>query len=217
MNMNHALIQFFVAVVFGTMIFSHLTKKNFGASMAYGVQSLAVAALLFGSFLETQNKLILIVVICALIVKVVMAPLFFSRLIRKYALMFSASTYLNTPLTLIAIAILTFIAHSQKFAAVTGIVPANQALLSLALAAMFLSLFLIVNRKGALSHIIGILSLENSIVVFTIFAGLEQSPALQLGILFNIFIWLMIAQVFISMLYKHFGSLNITSMQSLKG
>ena len=80
---------------------------------------------------------------------------------------------------------------------------------------MLLSIFLTINRKSALSQIIGILSLENSIVAFAIFAGLEQSPSLQIGILFDISIWLTIATAFISMIYAHFGSLDITSMKNL--
>jgi len=67
-----------------------------------------------------------------------------------------------------------------------------------------------------LSQIIGILSLENTIVAFTIFAGLEQSASLQIGIIFDIFVWLIIATVFVSMIYKHFGSLDVTSMKTLK-
>jgi len=150
------------------------------------------------------------------IVKVIIAPLFFIRLIKKYALSFSASTYLSTPITLIIITILVFIAHSQRLLPLTSIVANHQILLSLALSSMFLSLFLIVNRKGALSQIIGILSFENSIVVFAVFANLEQSASLQLGIIFDIFIWIMIASIFISMLYKHFGTLNVSSMKKLK-
>jgi len=214
--MNILNLHFLLAVVFGIIIFLHITKKNFGAALSYGLQSLMIAVILFNSFFETGNVSLLFIALLIFIVKVIIAPVFFIKLIQKHELTFSVSTYLNTPLTLIIIAILTFAAHSQKFAPLTGIVPANQALLSLALASIFLSLFLVINRKGALSQIIGILSLENSIVAFTIFAGLEQSPMLQLGIIFNIFIWLVIARVFISMIYKHFGSLDITTMNNLK-
>jgi len=126
------------------------------------------------------------------------------------------STYFSTPLILIIISILTFIAYSDKFLPLTSIIPNNQALLSIALSVIFMSLFLIINRKGALSQIIGILSLENSILAFIIFAGLEQSPGLQIGVIFNMFIWIIIASVFISMIYKHFGTLNVTSMKNLK-
>ncbi len=155
-------------------------------------------------------------VVFTFIVKVILSPLFFVRLIKKYKLSFSVNTYLSMPITLIVIAILTFMAHSKKFLPLTSIVPDHQVILSLALSALFVSLFLIVNRKEALSQIISILSLENSIVVFAIFAGLEQSPSLQIGIIFNIFVWIMIATVFVSMIYKHFGSSDVTSMNNLK-
>lgn len=214
--MNIVTLQLLVEIIFGTVVFLHITKKNFGAALAYGFQSLAIMAILLGSFLETGDMFLLFIALLVLLVKVILAPLFFIKLIKKHELTMLVSTYLNTPLTLVVIVILTLIAHSQKFGPLTGIIPANHALLSLALSSMFLSLFLIISRKGALSQIIGILSCENSIVAFTIFAGLEQSPALQLGIIFNIIIWLAIAVVFASMIYKHFGSLDITSMRQLK-
>ncbi len=63
---------------------------------------------------------------------------------------------------------------------------------------------------------IGILSLENGIVCFATFAGLEQTPGLQLGVIFDIFVWVIIATVFISMIYRHFGSLDVSAMRTLK-
>jgi hydrogenase-4 component E len=214
--MNTLLSQIFLEVLFGSVVFLHLSKKNAGATMAYGIQSLAIVGVLFGTFLETGNLWMLAIALVTLGAKVIMAPLFFTRLIRKHELTFSVSTYLNTPFTLIVIAILTALAYSEKFAPLTFLVTGNQPLLELALASMFLSLFLIVNRKGALSQVLGILSLENSIVAFSIFAGLEQSPALELGIVFNICLWMIVATVFVSMIYRHFGTLDINSMTSLK-
>jgi len=208
--------QFALGLIFLTIVFLHLTKKNFSASAAYAVQSVAVIAFLVSSYLETKNNYLLLIVLLTIIVKVILSQVFFIRLIRKHELPFSVSTYVNTPITLVIIAILTFVAHSQKLSPLTSIIPANQALLSLALSAILISLFLIVNRKGVFSQIIGVLSLENSIVAFIIFAGLEQSPALQAGIIFNIFIWVIIATVFASMIYEHFGSHDITTMKNLK-
>jgi len=208
-------LQLLLGIVFLTVVFLHISKKDFGAVIAYSIQSLAMVAILFFSFLQTHDISLLYIVAMTLLVKVVLAPIFFVRLVKKYALVFSVSTYLNTPLTLIIIAALTAIAHSQKLFSLTNIVPVNHAMLALALSTILLALFLIVNRRGALSQIIGILSFENGIVAFGIFAGLEQSFGLQMGIIFNILLWLIIATAFVSMLYKHFGSLNVTSMKQL--
>ena len=214
--MSIMVLRFLVGIVFLTIVFLHLVKKNYGAVLAYNMQSLAIVVILFNSFLETGRISLLFITLLAFVVKVVLAPLFFVRMIKKNGLRFSVSTYLNTPLTLIVIAAITAIAHSSKLAPLADIVPANHALLSLALSAMLLSLVLIINRKGALSQIIGILSFENSIIVFAVFAGLEQSPSLQAGILFDLFVWIVIATVFMSMIYRHFGSLDVTSMRHLK-
>lgn len=214
--MDILILQFLLGIVFLSIIYLHISKKNFDAVIVYGIQSLVIVLILFNSFLETGNIFLLFVTLFILIVKVILAPIFFVKLIRKHEVVFSASTYLNMPITLILIVVLTFIAHSQKFAPLTNIIPANQALLSFALSSMFLSLLLIINRRGSLSQVIGILSFENSIVSFAIFAGLEQSAMLQIGIIFDIFVWLIIATVFISMIYKHFGSLDVSSMKHLK-
>lgn len=214
--MSIQFLQFIVGVLFLTVVFNHLVKKNFLSVVAFGVQSFIVALVFLNSFFETGNLYLFLMAVFTFVVKVILAPLFFTRLINKYKLSFSVSTYFSMPVTLIFIAGLTFLAHSQKFILLTTIVPDHQVILSLALASLFVSLFLIVNRKESLSQVISILSLENSVVVFAIFAGLEQSPSLQLGIVFNIFVWIVIATVFISMIYKHFGSSDVTSMNNLK-
>jgi len=214
--MNILFLQFLLQVIFLTIVFLHISKKNLDAVWAYGIQSFAVTILLLNSFFETGNVSLLFVALLVCIVKVILAPAFFARLIKKNGLIFSVSTYLNAPTTLIVLAVLFAIAFSGIFAPLTNIIPAHETLLSIALSTMFLSLFLIINRKSALSQIIGILSLENSIVAFAIFAGLEQSFSLQVGILFDISIWLIIATVFASMIYAHFGSLDVTSMKKLK-
>ncbi|MBI2463603.1 hypothetical protein HYV57_01465 [Candidatus Peregrinibacteria bacterium] len=214
--MSIVFLQFLSGTIFLSIIFLHLIKKNFEAVIAYGIQSFAIVVVLMGSFFETNNFPLLLLILVTLIVKVIVAPLFFIKLIQKHELTFSVSSYLNLPLTLIVIASFTAVAHSQKFSSLTNIIPAHFALLSLALSAIFISLFLIVNRKGALSQALGVLSLENSIVAFVFFAGLERSPGLQMGIIFDIFVWILIATVFVSMIYKHFGSLDVTSMKHLK-
>lgn len=214
--MSIQFLQFLLGIIFASVIFLHLTKKNLAAALAYGLQSLAVAAIFFNYFLETGNSILLLIVILSLIVKVILAPLFFIKLIKKYRRIFSDGAYLDVPGALIIIALLTFVAHSHKFSALTNLLPANQSLLTLALAIIFLALFLIINQKEALAQIIGILSLENGIVAFALLSGLEQSPALQIGIIFNIFIWLMVTTVFMSMIYKHFGTFNVTALNNLK-
>jgi len=214
--MNTLFLQFLLVLFFLSVVFLHITKRNFWAIILYGFQSLVIVVLLTLSFLETGALTSLLMAGLILIVKVILTPMFFIRLIKKYNLKFLVSTYVNIPLTFFIITILTVIAHSHIFLPLAVVAPANQSFLPVIIATLFISIFLIINRKGVLSQITGVLSLENSIVVFALFAGLEQSLALQVGIIFDIFVWIIITTIFMSMLYKHFKSFDVTKMEELK-
>lgn len=209
-------LLFFEALIFLSVIFMHLSKKSTSVIYLYMVQSFIVTVLLFNSFIEKLSFSILLVAIVIFGIKVVIAPYFFFGLIKKHQLKFSSSTYLNGPTALIVLAVITAITYSHLFRPLAILSPDNENSLLLAVATMFISIFLMINRKGVLSQMIGILSLENGIVSFGFFAGLEQSPGLQLGILFDILVWIIIASVFASMIYKQFGSLDVTAMKHLK-
>jgi hydrogenase-4 component E len=214
--MNHVLLHFLMTLIFASVVFLHIVKKNYIVAIIYGVQSLSIVMLLTISYIITGAASFLLIAILGLIVKVILAPLFIIYQVNKHDLKFLVSTYINTPFTLIVVAALTAIAHSDLFTPLVTIIPANKELLSLALSTLFMSVFLIINRKGAISQIVGILSLENSIIAFGIFSVLNQSLILEIGIVFSISVWIIIATVFISKIYKHFGSLDVTKMNSLK-
>ena len=124
--MNILFLKILVEILFLTIVLLHISKKNIMAIYLYGSQSLVLTILLLNSFLETGALSLLCITLLALVVKVILAPLFFVGLIKKHELKFSVNTYLGIPLTLIIIATITAIARSEQLAALTNIVPANQ-------------------------------------------------------------------------------------------
>lgn len=207
---------FLEIVVFVSIISMHAARKNSSIVFLYVLQSSAITLLLFIPSYKASSTSLMFVTLLTFVVKVVMTSYFFSQLIKSHRLTFSVSTYLSMPVTLIVISLLTVITFSRVFEPLTSLSPESKNTLALSLASIFISLFLIINRKGALSQMIGILSLENGIVCFATFAGLEQTPGLQLGVIFDIFVWVITATVFISMIYRHFGSLDVSAMRTLK-
>lgn len=216
-HLNQQTLLLFATVIFVPAVFLHLTRKNTAAVYLYMIQSASVALLLGLSTLDRFSPLLLVAVIATVAVKIFIAPYFFFRLIKRHQLKFSVNTYLNTPVSLLVIAALLALTQTGLFQALSVLAQASEKSLELCFATILISLFLSINRRGALSQMIGILSLENGIVAFALFAGLEQSPGLQLGVTFNILIWVIIATVFASMIFRKFGSLDVTSMKRLKG
>lgn len=215
-HLNSQTLLVFATIVFATAGLLHFTQKNVSAVRLYIVQSCAISLLLLASALDRFTPLLIVAIVATVAVKIFIAPHFFFGLIRRHELRFSVSTYLNTPVTIMVIAVLMALTQSGFFSPLAVLAPDGEQLLRLAFATILISLFVSINRRGALSQVLGILSLENGIVAFAIFAGLEQSPGFQLGITFNILIWVIIATVFVSMIFRKFGSLDVTSMKKLK-
>ncbi|HBM15253.1 MAG TPA: hypothetical protein DD381_02745 [Lentisphaeria bacterium] len=217
--MNHLsshFLFFLETILFTSVVLMHLTKKNFTVILLYTVQSLVVSGVLFYSSIQEASFLLFIVAAMTFIVKVGIAPYFFFKLIKLHRLQFSVSTYLNSPMTFIVIALLTAFTYSHYFRKLTILSPSNGDALLLSMSMIFIAIFLTVNRKGALSQMVGILSFENAIVSFAYITGLETNAGAEVGILFIIFIWIIIATVFASMIYTHFGTLNVSQMKNLK-
>ena len=206
---------FFDLVAFLSVILAHLVKTNRSMIRLYVVQSFAVALVLIGLGLVEEEQGLLLIGVLTLLIKGIMAPIFFARLMRRFGSRFTVNSYLSTPVTLLALMFLVLFSYSRVFLPLSSLVPQALGLLSLNIAIIFIALFVVINRRGAFAQIIGVLSLENGILLLASFIGIKQPLALEMGIIFDIVVWMIIAQVFISLIYKQFGSLNTAKMKNL--
>lgn len=213
--MNEILLQVGIALLCLTTVGLHIARKNSNEIVLYGLQSFALVLLLVEAFLKVNSLPLMCIIAVTLLVKVIFAPVFFNDLLKRHDIKFEANSYANTPEALFVLICLFLLVSSQLFAPLIGLT-GNGEYVAVALWLVFASVFLMANRKGALSQAIGVLSLENSIVAFGVFTGLEQSVALQMGVMFDVVIWLIIAMVMVSMVYKHTGSLDVTQMKDLR-
>jgi len=204
-------------LVFTTIVLMNIAQKSIITVYLYSAQSLIITLLMILGALNNHSMSLAVVAGLILVIKVIGVPTLMSKQIKKQTLGSSTSNYLNLPLTIAVIAIITTISHSRYFQPLLELAPENENALLISIAAMFISLFLIINRKGALAQMIGVLSLENAIVSFVFAAGLEQGPGLQLGIVSDIFLWAIIATVFLTMIQKKFDTLDVSVMTKLKG
>lgn len=216
MDTNLQLLSIFQLTVFLCSVLMHILRKNSSLILIYLLQSLSVALMLLILGINQGSISLILVGMITALVKVIGAPIFFSRLINRQQLAISTTTYLNTPITLGFILGLTALVQSYIFAPIISLFPQFQQLMAFSLSGILISLFLVINRRGVFSQLIGILSFENGLVAFSTLAGIEQILAVEIGVLFNILLWIVISSVLITLIYSHFGSLNTTEMNKLK-
>lgn len=213
---NSFIFLFLEMAIFLAVVFMHIARKNYTLIFAYVFQSIAVALmLLFVGFNANSISLIALSVLTFLI-KVTGAPKFFSKLIGKEPLSVATTSYLSLPVTLAIILGLTVFAKSFIFAPLLSIFPSTSQAIAFAISGIFSSLFLAINRRGVFPQLVGILSFENEMVAFGVLAGVEQAPAIEIGVLFDILLWIIASSILITFVLSHFGSLNTTEMNKLK-
>lgn len=202
-------------VIFASVVCMHLMKRSSSLIFLYILQSAVITFLLILSSIEKSSFLLGCALIATVAVKLIVAPYFFFSLLKKHAVKFLVGNYFNIPVTLLIITVLTALTRTDIFKNFALLSMLDKDFLLIPFATILISFFLVINSKGALSQMLGILSLENGIVSFALFAGLEQNPGLQLGITMNIFIWIVMASVLASMIFRHYGSLDVSAMKRL--
>lgn len=202
-----AYIAFLIAGVFLLALGMNLVRKNTTLVMLYLLQSLLVAASLVALSGTEHAEGLFFAGILTFAIKAVMAPGFLLSLIRRYSAHFSETSYLSLPLILIALAAITAFSYYLVAPSFAG---EGQGV-ALLIASIFTAMFLMVNRRGALAAVVGVLALENGIVLLASTLGVTHSIGLEFAIAFDIALWIAIASGFLTMMYRQFGTLEAQS------
>ncbi len=197
-------------------ILMHLTRRNANLVRLYVIQSLCLSVILLMLGFSSAEKSLLWMSLLTLFVKVIVAPVFFFRVLRGIpGAEMSATNYLSTPQTLLAIMGLVILSYSKIIIPIGVSTPDFFGLFSLNVAMVLTSIFLLINRRGIFTQIVGILCLENSIVLLSTIVGAKQPVGLEIGMLFDIGLWIVVALVFISMIHTQFGTLSTVPLKKL--
>lgn len=202
--------------IFLMVIIMNIVKKNTTAVFAYFWQSFALVALLIMQAIQQKSSELLVITMIVFFVKAILAPQIFIQILKKSKLNIATSTFLNVPMTLGVLVFLSAFANSEVFSPLHTILPHQSNLSVFLIGGILMSFFLTINRRGVFSQLIGILSLENCIFAMSRFLGIHGLLFLEIGLLFDVFFWIIVASAFIYMIYRHYGSFETVHLQTLK-
>lgn len=218
MLMESQLLQLALSLdlaAFVSVVLLHLVKSTKYTVRLYALQSAAVGLVLVILGIAEDERGLIAVGVVTLIAKVLIAPFFFSRLVRRFGHLVASTSYLSTPATLAVLLGLIVFSASSVFDPFWTISAVTPDVFAFNIAMVLIAIFLLINRQGVLAQIIAILALENSIVLFALFIGVKQTFALEMGIMFDVVLWMIIAYAFLQIIYRQFGSLDTGEMRHL--
>jgi hydrogenase-4 component E len=183
----------------------------------FALQS-AVLALLAAVVAAFARSVELFAVAVALaVVKGLIIPRVLNRAVNNLGLQPAVTPYLSTTLSLVVSSALVVTA----FYVMTPIVESNPLptadSIPLAFAGVLIGLFVTVNRRRALTQILGFLMLENSIFQLALLATYGVPFIVEIGVFLDVLVAVLILEVFVYRIKENFDSIDVGQLGELKG
>ncbi|MCL5104253.1 MAG: hypothetical protein M1133_09075 [Armatimonadetes bacterium] len=163
---------------------------------------------------EAQNQLLVLALVVFLI-KAVGIPVFLGRSAKRMAIERDKGVSISPTLVLMIGCGVLFIGY---FLAPDFAVPAmmNQGSAGMALALIFIGMLLMITRRLALSQVIGFLTMENGIFLYSLTQTRHMPMLVEMGVVFEVLIGVLIAGVFIFRINRSFEHIDVTDMRRLR-
>lgn len=124
--------------------------------------------------------------------------------------------YVNTEISLLTAGVLVLFAYllARPWVAVSSL-PTREGL-PLAMALLFVSLFIIVSRKKALTQVIGFLMLENAIALLAAVGTYGVPLLVEIGVFLDALLGFLVMQIFVYHIHETFDTLDVEELARLK-
>jgi hydrogenase-4 component E len=189
---------------------------------AFGVQSFLLASIAATIAYFNHAPHIYFVAVLTLVVKAILLPIFLERLVMKIEIRQEIEPFVNIPLSVIIAGLLTLLAYvvAESFhrpEEATGPATLGHNTLAVAIALFLIGFFMMVNRRKALTQVLGLLSLENGILLAGISLTYGMPLIVEVGIFFDVLVAALLLAILIYRIRETFDSMDVSRLSRLRG
>ncbi len=185
---------------------------------AYGFQSFLIFVLTIILGIEAQSVDLYLVAFLTLFVRAIFVPYILLRMIKKFNIKEEVKLTLKIPFSIISGVVLTVFAYFLIYRLISPFSPkivVNAS--SIALSLIFVGFFMIISRFTTITHILGLLVIENGIFLLSVVVVPTLPIIVELVVLFDILVTVT-AMLILSMFMKmRTGSFSTTMLNRLVG
>lgn len=201
----------------GTAFLLIVRRDLAGQVRIFAAQSVVLAILSAVVAAFTRSMELAGVALVLALLKVFIIPRVLNRAVVKIGLQRAALPYLSTPATLVVCGGLVVIAfYVMAPVTASNLLPTAEAI-PIAFAGVLVGFFIMVNRRRALTQILGFLMLENSIFLLALLATYGVPFIVEMGVFLDVLVAVLIMEVFIYRIKENFDSIEVDRLGRLKG
>jgi len=151
-----------------------------------------------------------------LALKGVAIPALLRTMQRRFGAQREATPYVNTEISLVIASVLVLFAYvlARPWMTVTNL-PTRQGL-PLAMALLFVSLFIVVSRKKAITQVVGFLMLENAIALLAAVGTYGVPLLVELGVFLDALMGFLVMQIFVYHIHETIDTLDVEELTRLR-
>ncbi|MGC9292114.1 MAG: hypothetical protein ACP5EP_05240 [Acidobacteriaceae bacterium] len=151
-----------------------------------------------------------------LILKVIVLPWIFFRLVRDLGAQWDNEPLVNIPTTMLVGLVLVIFAFglAQPISMMASTITRNT--LGIALAVILLSFLMMITRRKAVTQVIGFLAMENGLFFAATCATYGMPMVIELGIALDLLVGVFILGLFFFQIREQFDSLDLRHLETLK-
>jgi hydrogenase-4 component E len=151
-----------------------------------------------------------------LLIKGIAIPSFLGAMQRRIGIEPKVAPYVNTQASLLIAGALVLFAYllARPWVMVSEL-PTREGL-PLAMALLFVSLFIIVSRKKAITQVIGFLMLENAIALLASVGTYGVPLLVELGVFLDALMGFLVMQIVVHHIHETFDTIDVEALRRLK-
>lgn len=203
-------------VALGLAILLIVRTRLEGQVRVFGLQSLVLALLSMLIASYTGSLELWGVGSALLIIKAIIIPRVLNRAVAKIGILRAVAPYLGTVPALLICALLTIVAfYVMAPIAHSNPLPTGDAM-PLAFAGALIGFFIMVNRRRAITQILGFLVLENGIFLLALLATYGVPFIVEMGVFLDVLVAVLIMEVFVYHIKDNFDSIDVGELGRLR-
>jgi hydrogenase-4 membrane subunit HyfE len=184
---------------------------------AYAAHSFLLA-LITGVIAFTNHiEHLMIPAVLTLVLKTVVIPNVFFRIIRRLGIRKEVESYINIPFSLLLAVLLVFISFSVAGSGKLLKLAAFGEFIPLAIATVFFGMLMMTTRKKAINQVLGLLLIENGLFLMAMTMTFGMPLIIEMGIFFDVLVGVVIMGIFVFKIRGAFESIDVDDMTVLKG
>jgi len=192
-------------------------KRLFPYIRAYTVQSFLLAAFALMLAIQHGGVHLYVMAFFTLLIKGLLIPWTLTALIKRLEVKREIETTVNVTMSLLSAGALVLLAQWVAQPLLAHQTAETSLTLIVSLSLLLLGLFLMATRRKAITQIVGLLTMENGLFLAGVAITSGMPMLVELGVLFDIFVGILILGVFMFRIRRTFDTLDVESLRELKG